>query len=86
MATGMIQPQTPNDSPPQADQSSGPHSAKEDTMRQGEVPPVATPPILTPAEIAENPEEKKLGFSAHNLAISDFTLLKTLGTGMRRLL
>lgn len=50
-------------------------------MHQGDEPPIAAPPVLTPAEITENPEEKKLGFSSHNLAISDFTLLKTLGTG-----
>lgn len=83
MATGMSQPQAPHDSTSQTDQSSGPHSAKEDTMHRGDGSSIATPPVLSPAEITENPEEKKLGFSAYNLSIKDFTLLKTLGTGKR---
>lgn len=86
MATGMIQPQAHHDSPPQADQSSTSHSTKEETMRQSEGQHVAQAPILNPSEITENPEEKKLGFSARNLTINDFVLLKTLGTGKQEIL
>jgi protein kinase A len=85
MATGMIQPQqSHHDSHTQADQSSASRSAESEDTRQNEKqpPPVAPTQVLTPHEIAENPDEKRLGFSSRNLSIDDFTLLKTLGTGV----
>jgi hypothetical protein len=36
---------------------------------------------LNPFVITERPEEKQLGFSARQLSVRDFVLLKTLGTG-----
>lgn len=36
---------------------------------------------LSPFVITGRPEEKHLGISARNLALSDFALLRTLGTG-----
>lgn len=36
---------------------------------------------LSPFVITGRPEEKHLGISARNLAVSDFALLRTLGTG-----
>ena len=88
MATGMIQPQQQHhDSHVQADQPSASRAAESENMRQSEKqPPVAPTQILTPTEIAENPYEKKLGFSSRNLSIDEFVLLKTLGTGVYSLL
>lgn len=38
--------------------------------------------ILSPGQISQDPRNKALGCSSSSLAIKDFELLKTLGTGM----
>lgn len=38
-------------------------------------------PPLSPAEIAETPRSKELGIASKNLRITDFDLIKTIGTG-----
>lgn len=41
---------------------------------------------LSPFMVTGRPEEKHLGISARNLAVSDFALLRTLGTGESEIL
>lgn len=36
---------------------------------------------LSPAQIAMEPAQKKVGHSSHHLRLDDFELIKTLGTG-----
>jgi protein kinase A len=36
---------------------------------------------LTPAQVAEDPQKKKVGHSSRHLRLDDFELVKTLGTG-----
>jgi hypothetical protein len=37
---------------------------------------------MAPEEVSRPPEEKKLGMSSSTLRLSDFELMRTLGTGM----
>jgi hypothetical protein len=39
--------------------------------------------VLSPSEIAKDPNEKDLGMSSKDLSVKDFKLYKTLGTGMQ---
>lgn len=39
-------------------------------------------PPLSPAQIAETPRSKELGIASKNLRITDFELIKTIGTGI----
>lgn len=38
---------------------------------------------LSPENITKAPQKKGLGYSSHNLKVSDFELLRTIGTGER---
>lgn len=40
--------------------------------------------VMPPDEISKDPEKKQLGYSSRHLKISDFELMRTLGTGMER--
>jgi hypothetical protein len=37
--------------------------------------------VLPPEEISKDPENKQLGVSSSHLKVSDFELMRTLGTG-----
>lgn len=38
--------------------------------------------VLSPDQITQDPEHKKLGLSSDHLKVTDFELMRTLGTGM----
>lgn len=40
---------------------------------------------MAPEEISKDPENKQLGHSSHHLKVTDFELMRTLGTGMESL-
>ncbi|KAK5691300.1 cytochrome c oxidase subunit 1, partial [Elasticomyces elasticus] len=68
--------QNPNERDKQTGSSST--SARPPTQQQQQQQPQRR---LSPFVITGRPEEKHLGISARNLALSDFALLRTLGTG-----
>lgn len=41
---------------------------------------------LSPREIEDDPRNKELGFASKQLRVGDFQLIKTIGTGMHRLM
>lgn len=73
--------------PPRNNAGSSPPDANENDKQMGtsvRPPPPRQPQHqrrLSPFIITGRPEEKHLGISARNLAVSDFALLRTLGTG-----
>jgi len=42
--------------------------------------------VLSPEEISKHPDEKQVGRSSRSLKVTDFELMRTLGTGMLSLL
>ena len=82
----LLAPTTPRSSsnPNPARQGSNPPSIRQEeknfVVANYEVAPGCEP--LPPEQIAQDPQNKQLGFSAQQLRVEDFELMKTLGTGM----
>lgn len=67
--------------PPRKSESGGAQDAHE---REKQTVASVQPPHhrhLNPFTVADRPEQKHLGVSARNLKVTDFALLRTLGTG-----
>ncbi|EAW12768.1 cAMP-dependent protein kinase [Aspergillus clavatus NRRL 1] len=85
MATGKVEPSTHRETqsssttPGKVDSPSDKAHEKEKHIVASVRPPHQR--SFNPFVIKERPEEKQLGISCHTLRLSDFVLLKTLGTG-----
>ena len=71
--------------PNNARRASHPHPSrqyeKDAVLNQADA--AKTKDVLSPEEISKDPETKQLGRSSRHLKVTDFDLMRTLGTGMR---
>ena len=78
--------QFPRTSTPQNTRSaSHPHPSRqvEKEQIQKHADPAKVNDVMSPEEVSESPVEKKLGQSSPTLKLTDFELMRTLGTGMQ---